>query len=114
MRDLELKTFNNETDDYDFFCTINNKKLNIYPNFEIREVLDFYQRKRLTADPYYSEPEVIETHLEIESWGVGSVWSVDEKGDPIEVTKSLTSEEWAECKKECKKYVESLLDKLDV
>ena len=104
MRDLELKTFNNETDDYDFFCTINNKKLNIYPKFEIREVLDFY----------YSEPEVIETHLEIESWGVGSVWSVDEKGDPIEVAKSLTSEEWAECKKECKKYVESLLSKLDV
>lgn len=114
MRDLELKTFNNETGDYDFFCTINNKKLNIYPNFEIREVLDFYQRKRLTADPYYSEPEVIETHLEIESWDVGSVWSVDEKGDPIEEVKSLTSEEWAECKKECKKYVESLLGKLDV
>ena len=41
-----------ETDDYDFYCTINNKKLNIYPNFEIREVLDFYQRKRLTADDF--------------------------------------------------------------
>ncbi len=110
MRDL--RTFNNETGDYDFDCTINNKRLKIFPNFEIEEVLDFYQKEHLTADPYYSEPEEIETHLEIEDWDVGAVWSVDEKGEPIEVVKSLTSEEWLECEKECKKYVESLLDKL--
>jgi len=54
-----------ETDDYDVSIKLGNRELSVTVSFSVKKVVDFYQSARLTADPYYSEPEVEEYHNEL-------------------------------------------------
>lgn len=108
----EPRTFTNESGYYEINSTINGREFCIIPNFTIREVVDSYQAERLTADPYNSVPEEIESHLEIDEWDIGTILEQDEEGFYNEC--EVSEEEYAECKKICKEYVDSLIKELEL
>ena len=105
MRD----TFEKEMDDDYVEYTIRDTTYNICVNFKFQRVVDFHQSEHLTADPYYSETEVLEYHNELDEWDVDRIDRLRTDGyydEEIEVSHDV----FEQCKKVAKSYIDNFVN----